>query len=140
MQIKKAELFQSSAFYLVWFYLFYRNFVYTALVASTLKICGEIFIHNLFCHIIVYESSRHDKYVGIVVLTCKVSYLRYPAKCCTYALMLVERHAYAFSASAYSNAWVTFATFHSVSQSVTEVRIVATLCRESTEIFIFEAF
>ena len=52
----------------------------------------QILVHDLAGHVVVDETTGHYKYVGIIVLTDKVSNLRYPAESGADALMLVESH------------------------------------------------
>ena len=49
------------------------------------------------------HARTHAKHVGVVVLSCEVSYLGLPAECSSNNLMLVEVHVDAFSAAADGN-------------------------------------
>lgn len=69
-----------------------RNAVNTKLMTAAFKLGIQIFIHDFAGHVIVNETSRHDKTVGVIVLTDKVCYLRNPAQTGPDALMLVQGH------------------------------------------------
>ena len=55
-----------------------RNLIYPSLMTSAFKVGRKIFVHDLFSHSIIYKTSWHNEYIGIVVLTDKMSYLRNP--------------------------------------------------------------
>ena len=66
-----------------------RNFVDTALMASTFKACAQERVNNLLCQINRDESCRNGANVGVVVLTGKSSYLGIPAQSRADALVFV---------------------------------------------------
>ena len=96
--------------------LFHRHLVYPSLMATALKIRGEEFVHDLTRHVRVDETPRHDQHIGIVVLTAQMGDFRNPAQACAYALVLVQRHADAFTAAADGYARIAFPVFYSLGQ------------------------
>ena len=58
--------------------LTYGYLIDSLLMASTLKLGGEELIHDGFGCLFAYEAARHDKHIGIVVLTDEVSNLGQP--------------------------------------------------------------
>ena len=113
-----------------------RNLVDTALVATSLEAGGEELVHYGLCHFVVNKSARHYEHIGIVVLARKVRYLGLPAKCGAHVLVLVEGDAYAFATAADGYAGVYLACLNAVGKGVAEIRIVATLCRVGSEVFV----
>ena len=108
-------------------------------VAASFEGSGEEFVHDAVGFAVGEETSWHHQHVGIVVLTCQMSYLWAPAEGCTHVLMLVECHADAFAAAAYGNACGHFACIDGLAQSVTEVGIVTTLLAVGATVNIFNA-
>ena len=108
-------------------------------VAASFEGSGEEFVHDAVGFAVGEETSWHHQHVGIVVLTCQMSYLWAPAKGCTHVLMLVECHADAFAAATYGNACGHFACIDGLAQSVTEVGIVTTLLAVGAIVNIFNA-
>ena len=74
------------------FVLFYWDAVNASLMTTALKGSVQVLVHDLASHVGVDETTGHDKYVGIIVLTDKVCNLRYPAESGADALMLVQGH------------------------------------------------
>ena len=109
-------------------------------MATALKIRGEEFVHDLTRHVRVDETPRHDQHIGIVVLTAQMGDFRNPAQACAYALVLVQRHADAFTAAADGYARIAFPVFYSLGQRMGIVGIVATGFRIRAEILIGIAF
>ena len=109
------------------------------LVTSTFKVGREELFHNGRCGGGINEASRHNKYVGIIVLTDEMSNLGYPTESGAYALVLVERHGNAFTATADGNARVAFAFLDSLGQWVRIVGIVAASCAVRAEVFVLPA-
>ena len=85
----------------------------------------EEFVHDLLCCLVVDEASRHNQNISVVVLACELCNLRIPYQCCTYALVLVESHCHAFTATADTDTWINVAVRDSFAQLVCKVRIVA---------------
>lgn len=94
-------------------------------MASALERSFEELVENSLGCIVVYEASGQHKHIGIVVLAYQMGNLWNPRQSGTYALMLVERHAYAFAAAADSYAGINFAALHALGQSMAEVGIIA---------------
>ena len=109
-------------------------------MAAALKLCVEELVHDLARHVVVDETAWHHQYVGIVVLTDQVSDLGYPAKAGANALVLVERHADALTATAHGYAWIDLAFFYALGQLVTELGIVAALLCVCAVILVLKAF
>ena len=101
------------------------NLVDTVLMTATLKLCREVFVHNLARQVLVNEPTGHHQHVGIVVLTDEVGNLRNPAQAGTDALMLVQRHVDAFARAADGNAGEHLALLDATSQGMAEVAVVA---------------
>ena len=80
------------------------------------------------------------KDIGIIMLACQMSDFRSPAKGGTNALMFVECHVDAVSATADGNSRITFACLDSLCQLVGEVGIIATLGGVGSVIFVRPAF
>ena len=76
----------SLFFYL---YLFHGNFINSFLMSSSLKWGVEELCQNHISLFSTDETSRHHKYICIVVLAGQVCYCSRPAKCGTDALMFV---------------------------------------------------
>ena len=58
-------------------------------MSSSCKLCVEEFIKTLAACFFVYESTREDDDIGIVVLTYKMSYFWLPYESGANLLMLV---------------------------------------------------
>lgn len=114
-----------------------RHLVNPCLMTSAFKVGRKEFRHNLVGSGFIDETSRHDQYVGIIVLTGQMGDFRNPAKCRTDTLVFVQRHADAFSASADGNSRIAFAFFYSQSQWMCIIGIVAAFSRVSTKILVF---
>ena len=97
-------------------------------MAAALERSVEKIVHNGGGLFVADESSWHYQYVGVVVLACKGGYFRLPTKCGTDALVFVQCHADAFSASADGYAGIADAFFHSLCKRVGIVGIVAACC------------
>ena len=72
------------------FYSLNRNLVHAFLVATAFETRGKELIHNLACHVVVDKTTWHYQHISIVMLTDKMCNLWYPAKACTYLLVLVQ--------------------------------------------------
>ena len=93
-------------------------------MATAFKLRGEILIHDFASHVFVDEATRHDKDVGIVVLTDQMGNLWNPAEAGANRLMLVQRHINAFAGAADGDAGKHLAGFDAAGQGVTEVAVV----------------
>ena len=100
--------------------MLYRNLVDAALVTTTFEVGGEIFVHNFTGHLLIDETTGHDKHIGIIVLTDEMGNLGNPAQTGTDALVLVERHTDAFAAATDSNAGKYLAILDAACQGMTE--------------------
>ena len=103
------------------------NLIYAFLVTPALKLGGEVLVHDLTGHVLVDETSRHDKHVGIVMLADEMGNLWNPAETSTYGLVLVERHVDAFAAATDSYSREHLASLDATRQSMAEVAVVARL-------------
>lgn len=101
-----------------------RYLSYPALVASALESGLEKFVKDGFGSLVVNETAGQNEHIGIVMLADEVGYLGYPRQSGTYSLMLVERHADAFAASADANAGIYFAAFDPFGQRMAEIGVV----------------
>ena len=70
------------------------------------------------------------------MLTSQCCNLSRPTQCRTDSLMFVQGHIYTIPTTANSDTRITFTRFHSQSQRMCEVGIVATICRICPKILI----
>ena len=103
-----------------------RYFVDACLVASSLKGCCEELVEAGDGGVLVDESSWEYDDIGIVVLAYEVCNLGSPDESCAHALMLVERHADAFSGAADGDAGIDGTFFDGITKGMTEVGVVTT--------------
>ena len=87
----------------------------------------QVFVHDLASHISIDETAGHNKNVGIIVLTDKVSNLRDPAQAGANALMLVKGHGDALAAAAHGYTLLYLTVLYAAGQSVAIIGIVATI-------------
>ena len=120
--------------------LLYGNLVYSTLVAASFKRCAEEVVHNGNGFFVTDESAGHYQYVGVVVLAGETGYFGMPAEGGTDALVLVQRHADTFTATADGDAGVACAFFNGKGKRVGVVGIVAASFAVGSEIFIGDAF
>ena len=110
------------------------NLFDACLMAATVEGCIEELLDDIYSRDIVNETGREHKHIGIIVAAGKLGKLNIPAQSRTYALMLVERHAYTVARAAESDARIACTLLDSLSAGVRIVGIVATVGRESAEI------
>ena len=103
----------------------YRYLLNTTLVATTLECCLEELVHNGGGCLVVDETTWHNQYVCIVVLTAEMSYLWYPSQTGTNTLVLVERDADALATATNGNAGINLTTLYAFTKCMTKVGIVA---------------
>ena len=115
------------------------NLVYSALVTTALEGGGEEGLDHLNGLFMAHETAGHGDDVGIVMLACQLCNLGNPAQCRANALMLVQRHVDALTATAHGNAGVALATLNGVGAQVGKVGIVTTVGGVSSEILVFNA-
>ena len=96
-------------------------------MATALKGGVQILVHYLAGHVCVDETARHDKHVGIIVLTDKVSYLGDPAQAGADALMLVQGHGDSLSAAAHGYALLYLTLLYAAGQGVAVIGVVAAI-------------
>lgn len=106
-------------------FLYYWYFLHTALMASAFKRHLEEFVHNLCSCLVVYKATRHNEYVRVVVLADEACNLRLPCNSGAYAVVLVENHAYALSASADTYSGINLAALNAFCKCMSEVGVVA---------------
>ena len=99
----------------------YRNLIDATLMTAAFELRIEEFIHNLLCHVVVYETSWHDKHIGIVVLTDEMSNLWYPTQTGPNGLMLVQSHVDALTATAYGNSRIDFSLLNAFCKCMAKV-------------------
>ena len=121
-------------------FLLYGNLVYTCLMASTLKVGCEELLHDGRCGVGIDEASRHDKYVGVIVLTDEVCYLGNPTQSCTYALVLVESHGDTLSTATDGDAGVAFTFLYGLGQGMRVVGVVTAVGTVGAKVLILPAF
>ena len=114
----------------------YRNLIDATLMTAAFELRIEEFIHNLLCHVVVYETSWHDKHVGIVVLADEMSNLWYPAQTGSDGLMLVQSHVDALTAAAdgYSREYLSL--LDAFCKGMSEIGVVAALLAEGAIVLI----
>ena len=114
----------------------YRNLIDATLMTAAFELRIEEFIHNLLCHVVVYETSWHDKHIGIVVLADEMSNLWYPTQTGPNGLMLVQSHVDALTAAAdgYSREYLSL--LDAFCKGMSEVGVVAAILAESAIVLI----
>ena len=108
-------------------------------MASTLERGRKEGIHDACGCVLVDESGRQHKDVGIVVLAAERGNLRPPADSRTHTLMLVEGDAYAFTRSAQCDGQRASARLHGIAQGMGKVGIVAAVGGEGAEVSVGHA-
>ena len=93
-------------------------------MAAAFEGCSKELIHNLTRHVVVDETTWHNQYVSIVMLTDKMCNLRNPAQSCAHLLVLVQGDRDTLATATDSNTGINLATLDTLSQSVAEVRII----------------
>ena len=116
--------------------LFHWDLVHPVLMPPTFEGGSEKLVENAAGGVVVYKSAGHDEHVGIVVLADEVGYLPIPSQSGAHALVFVQRHGNAFSATANADAGIHFAALDALGQGVGKVGIVATLIAVGAVIFI----
>ena len=86
--------------------------LYSSLMASAFKRSREKLVHNGIGLHVGHEAAGHDKHIGIVVLACQLGNVGPPAKSRPDALVLVQGHGDAVSASADGDARIAFSGFY----------------------------
>ena len=104
-------------------------------MATTFEGCGEELVHNLASHIVVDESTWHNQYVGIVVLTDEMCNLWYPAQSCAHLLVLVQCDSDTLATTADSDTRINLTTLDTLGQSMTKVGIIYTRITPCTIVF-----
>lgn len=104
---------------------FNGNLLNTTQMTATLELGVEIRVDNLLGLILRYESGREGNEISIVVTTGQISDLWQPAKGVTYALVLVQGHAYAIATTAHSDTECAFTLLDSDSRRMCEISVVA---------------
>jgi hypothetical protein len=105
-------------------------------MASAFEGSGKELVHNLASHVVVDETTRHDEYVGVVVLTDEMGNLRNPTQTGTHLLVLVQRNADAFARTADGDTRIDLTTLDALSKSMTEVGIIDRGVTPSTVVLI----
>lgn len=116
--------------------LLHGDFVNAFLMPTALKGCVEEHLDHLNGLLVGNKTSRHGKYVGIVVPTCKTGHIGYPAQSRAYALMLVERDVDALTAATHRDAGIALARLDCYCTRVGKVGIVTTLFVIGAEVLI----
>ena len=84
----------------------------------------------------IYISSWHSQDIGIIMQSGHMCQFWLPAKSSTNSLMLIQSHAYAFSATANGDARSAFVCFHTFCQGMCKIGIITTFLAKTTIIFI----
>ena len=106
-------------------------------MATTSELCGEEFVETLSAGFLGDEASRKDDDVRIVVFANEVSYLWLPHQSGTNALMFVECHANALTATTHSDSGIYFASLDAFCQCVSVSGIIATVLGVGAIILVF---
>ena len=114
--------------------LLHGNLGDAAAMTATLKVGFKESLHNLDCLLIADEATGHCKHVGIIVHTRKACNLGEPAERRANALMLVESHVDALTATTDTDTGITFTALHGKGAGMREVGIVAAVSAISAEI------
>ena len=101
--------------------------VHASLMATALEGGVQILVHDLAGHIGIDETAGHYQYVGIIVLTDKVSNLGNPAESGTDTLMLVQSHGDTLSAAAHGYTLLYLTVLYAAGKCMTVIGIVATV-------------
>ena len=117
-----------------------RNLVNTFLMATAFELRSKVLVHNLAGRIFIDETSGHNQYVGIVVLTNQMCNFGNPTETCTNRLVFIERHVDTLTTAADGNTWEYFALLNTLSQRMTEVAIVARILRIRAIVLILVSF
>jgi len=110
------------------------NLFDACLVAASVEGCVEELLNYIYGRDIIDEAGREHKHIGIIMTAGELGKLNIPAQSRTYALMLVESHAYTVARAAESDTRIAYTLLDSLSAGVRIVGIVATVGRESAEI------
>ena len=81
-------------------------------MATALKRGLEKLVHDCSSCLVVDETTWHNQYVGIVVLTAQMGNLRNPCKTCANSLMLVESAADTLTTTTTGNARLYFSALN----------------------------
>ena len=103
------------------------NAVNASLMTTALKGGVQILVHDFAGHIIVDKTAGHYQYVGIIMLTDKVSNLRDPAESGADTLMLVQSHGDSLPTAAHGYTLLYLSVLYAAGQSVAVIGIVATI-------------
>ena len=118
----------------------YRNLVNTLLVTTAFELRSKILVHNLTGRIFINETSGHNQYVGIVVLTNQMCNFGNPAEASTNRLVLIERHVDTLTTATDGNTWEYLALLDTLSQRMTEVAVVTRILRIRAIVLILVSF
>ena len=108
-------------------------------MASTFKLCIEEFVHYVVCHLRIDIASGHNQHIRIVVQTRHVGYFRNPHQCSSNTLVFVQSHRDTFATATNCNTLIHLTLLYATGQRMCKIRIVATVCRIRTIIFIFNS-
>ncbi len=109
-------------------------------MAATFEFRRQKRVYDLKCKPLRYEPRRQHKHIGIVMLPGQSGQLHRPAKSRTYALMLVEGHAYAVARATHGYARVATAALYGLGTGMSEIGIIARFCRMSAKILVYNIF
>src|SRR5665647_1592496 len=115
----------------------HRDFVYPALVSSTVKRRIQKSLDNNYGLSFIQKTPGQRAYIGIVMSPCKPSNLFIPAYGSPDLLMLVARHGDPVSRSAYSNAIFVLALLYGNGQRMCIVRIIYAVLGKTTKVLNF---
>ena len=105
--------------------LLHGNLGDAAAMTATLKVGFKESLHNLDSLLIADEATGEGKHIGIVVQACQACNFGNPAECRANALMLVESHVDALTATTDTYTGITFTALHGKGAGMREVGIVA---------------
>lgn len=114
--------------------LLHGNLGDAAAMTASLEVGFKKSLHNLDCLLIANEATGHCEHVGIIVQTCQACNLGEPAERRANALMLVESHVDALTATTDTYTGITFTALHGKGAGMREVGIVAAVSAISAEI------
>ena len=93
-------------------------------MAAAFEGSSEELVHNLARHVVVDETTRHHKYVGIVVLTDEVGDLGNPAQTGSHLLVLVQGDADTLTTATDGDTGIDLTALDTLSEGMTEVGII----------------